>query len=102
MAKRSLACSNPWSDGVTLVMAQCEREGNRMAPWLDGLILIVALGLVGRSVDFRARRKRRGLDWLAGPRRAAGTDPVGDVERIGPGTVINADGMRFRDPGTRT
>ena len=68
-----------------------------MAPWADGLILIVALGLVGWIMDFRARRKRRGLESLAGSGRTR-ADRVAEAERIGPGTVINADSMQFRDP----
>ena len=66
-----------------------------MAPWAIALIFIAVLCVGAWLVDRSARRKRRGLDSLAGPKqRHAGR--IAEAERIESGTT-----MRATDGATR-
>lgn len=60
-----------------------------MAPWLIAVIVVAALCGIAWLVDFRARRRRRGLTSL----RGAGTheDRVAQVERLAGGTTMHAE-----------
>jgi len=60
-----------------------------MAPWLIALIFVVALCGFGWLVDFRARRRRRGLTSFRGARTRE--DNVAEVERLAGGTAIRAE-----------
>ena len=59
-----------------------------MAPWLIAVIVVVVLCGIGWLVDFRARRRRRGLTPLHGARKHE--DRVAEVERLAGGTTLYA------------
>lgn len=61
-----------------------------MAPLWIALIFVAAVSGLCMFFDGIARRKRRGLSDLGGP--TSKSDPVGNVDRIDPGTAARAEG----------
>lgn len=69
-----------------------------MAPWAIALIFIAVLVGIAWLTDRRARRRRRGLDKVNGPKSV--NDRVAEVERHSPGTATRADNNGYNSSTT--
>jgi hypothetical protein len=68
-----------------------------MAPWLVAVIFVAVLVGTGWLVDFRARRRRRGLTSVRGA--VSHEDRIAQVERISGGATQHAMGEGIWDSG---